>query len=185
MRCPPRGCRRRPSARTWPASSSAHFTCHGYTDPAHPMESGLVLAPRGASTPPTKHIRRLSVAQRGTTLLRPARLADHPSVPALLTLRACSSAWQAETNRGDEFAGLTRVFLQAGARSVLSTLWNVDQESSGRQVSALYARMTADPDAPLWVCYWRAQRDLLDQADAPWLAHPYHFAPMVLNGDWR
>ncbi|WP_330300248.1 CHAT domain-containing protein [Streptomyces sp. NBC_00503] len=163
----------------------AHFTCHGYADPANPMESGLVLSPLGASAPPTKHIRRLSVAQRSAVLLRPSQLTDHPSVPALITLRACSSAWQAETNRGDEFAGLTRAFLQAGARSVLSTLWNVNQESSGLQVSALYSRMKADPNTPLWVCYWRAQRELLDRSDAPWLTHPYHFAPMVLNGDWR
>ncbi|WP_128430551.1 CHAT domain-containing protein [Streptomyces cyaneus] len=163
----------------------AHFTCHGFTDPAHPMESGLVLSAYGTRRPPTKHIRRMSVAQRSLTLLRPSQLADQPAVPALITLRACSSAWQAETNRGDESAGLTRVFLQAGARSVLSTLWNVHQESSGRLVSALYARMTADSDAPLWRCYWRAQRELLDRAEAPWLAHPYHFAPMILNGDWR
>lgn len=51
----------------------AHFTCHGYTDQAHPMESGLVLSPYGTRQPPTKHIRRMSVAQRSVTLLRPSR----------------------------------------------------------------------------------------------------------------
>lgn len=163
----------------------AHFTCHGYTDPANPLESGLVLSPHGTPVPPTKHIRRLSVAQRSNTLLRPSQLLALDSLPALLTLRACSSAWQAETNRGDEFAGLTRMFLQVGARSVLSTLWNVDQESSGQLVSALYSRIAADPSSPLWTCYWHAQKELLGRSDAPWLAHPYHFAPMVLNGDWR
>lgn len=163
----------------------AHFTCHGYTDPVNPLESGLVLSPHGTRVPPTKHVRRLSVAQRSDTLLRPSQLLDLESLPALLTLRACSSAWQAEMNRGDEFAGLTRVLLQVGARSVLSTLWNVDQESSGRFVSALYARIHADPGSSLWTCYWHAQKELLGDTDAPWLAHPYHFAPMVLHGDWR
>ncbi|MEV0445559.1 CHAT domain-containing tetratricopeptide repeat protein [Streptomyces spectabilis] len=163
----------------------AHFTCHGYTDPTHPMESGLVLSAYGARQPPTKYIRRISVARRSVILLRPTQLLGQPRLPTLLTLRACSSAWQAETNRGDESAGLTREFLQAGARSVLSTLWNVHQESSGWLVSALYARITADPSAPLWRCYWHAQQELLNRTDAPWLGHPYHFAPMVLNGDWR
>ncbi|MEE1797168.1 CHAT domain-containing protein, partial [Streptomyces sp. JV176] len=50
-----------------------------------------------------------------------------------------------ETSRVYESAGLTRVFLQAGVRSVASTLWSVHQKSSGRLVPVLDVQITADP----------------------------------------
>jgi CHAT domain-containing protein len=77
--------------------------------------------------------------------------------------------------------GLSRAFLYAGAPSLLLTLWNVSQRSSRTLLEAFYNRWL-DEAAPLpkWAALREAQLLALRGADA----HPYHWAPYVLVGDW-
>lgn len=56
----------------------------------------------------------------------------------LLTLRAGSSGWHAAEHAGDEFVGLTRALLRAGASGTISALWNVDRDSSGALLRGFY-----------------------------------------------
>ncbi|MEU8816710.1 CHAT domain-containing tetratricopeptide repeat protein [Actinoplanes sp. NPDC048796] len=157
----------------------AHVTCHGYVDDASPGESGLVLSDGDR---PTKYVGRLSISQRRATVLRAEDLAVALTSVRLLTLRACSSAWQSGDHRGDEFTGLNRALLRGGAAATLASLWNVDQHSSAEFLGWVYAGWRAGE--PLWRALGEAQRRALADPRT-WMRHPYHWAPLALTGDWR
>jgi CHAT domain-containing protein len=159
----------------------AHVTCHGYTDPHNPMESGLVVADEDGR--PTKFVDRLSIRKRRRSVLRAEDIADARVALRLVTLRACASGQVAAQHAGDEFTGLARSLLRAGAASTVTALWNVDQESSGRLHELMYRHWLGGE--PLWRALWLAQRSLMDDATRPAWNHRYHWAPLVLIGDWR
>jgi tetratricopeptide (TPR) repeat protein len=159
----------------------AHVTCHGYVDPRNPPESGLLLA--DDSDRPTKFVGKMSIYQRRRVLLRAADLAGQQISVRLLTLRACSGGWQSADNAGDEATGIARAMLEAGAAATVSALWNVDQRSSAVLLRELYSRWRAG--APLWRAMWDAQQSVQSDADQPWHNHEYHWASLILVGDWR
>jgi CHAT domain-containing protein/tetratricopeptide (TPR) repeat protein len=163
------------------ASEVVHLTCHGYFDEADPMRSGLLLSD-GVSRPPG-NLARLSRDERNTYVLSARDLAKTSLAARLVTLRACSTGMQGRDNHGDEFSGLVRSLLYAGAGAVIAALWNVDQRSSRDLLEVMY-RDLANGE-PTWKAMWAAQRALLERDDQPYLTHPYHWAPLVLVGDWR
>ncbi|GAB7193421.1 hypothetical protein NUM3379_41310 [Kineococcus sp. NUM-3379] len=158
-----------------------HLTCHGHFDERDPSRSGLLLGD-GASRPPAG-LAGLSRMQRNRFLLSTQDIARSPLAARLVTMRACSTAVQGQRNRGDEFEGLVRSLLYAGAGAVVASLWNVDEPSSRRMLRVFYERLARG--APAWRALWEAQRHLRACEDEPYLAHPYHWAPLVLIGDWR
>jgi tetratricopeptide (TPR) repeat protein len=162
-------------------SELAHVTAHGYVEPRTPMNSGLVLADHQGR--PSKFVGELPPDRRRQVVLRARDLAEVRMRVRLLTLRACSSGWHAAEHAGDEFSGLTRALLRAGAAATISALWNVDQDSSGELLREFY-RSWRD-GVPLWRAMWRAQRTMMEDPDRPWLRHPYHWAALVVVGDWR
>lgn len=96
----------------------------------------------------------------------------------LLTLSACQTA------EGNERAplGLSGAALKARARSVLGTLWPVDDAATVQLMSAFYGGWTAQPGAGKAAALREAQRALLRQADT---RHPYYWAPFALIGNWQ
>src|SRR5207253_744171 len=60
----------------------------------------------------------------------------------LVTLSACETG-HAVVAAGDEPIGLTRSLLYAGARSVIQSLWRVDDDATRRLMSDMYARLRA------------------------------------------
>lgn len=96
----------------------------------------------------------------------------------LLTLSACQTA------EGNERAplGLSGAALKARARSVLGTLWPVDDAATVQLMSAFYAGWTARPELGKAAALREAQRTLLRQADT---RHPYYWAPFALIGNWQ
>jgi CHAT domain-containing protein len=160
-----------------------HLTCHGYFDDRNALESGLLLS-NGFERPP-RDLRSISALERGQYLLTARELLEAHIQAGLVTLRACSTGLQAERNRGDEFEGLTRALLYAGNAAVLASLWNVDQQSSKELLARFYHRWQEQGRATeKWRAFTMAQRDLLT-SEEPHLRHPYHWAPLVLVGDWR
>jgi tetratricopeptide (TPR) repeat protein len=162
-------------------SEVVHLTCHGYFDEKDPMRSGLLLSD-GVSRPPG-NLARLSRAERSTYVVSARDLAETSLTARLVTIRACSAGVQGRDNYGDEFSGLVRSLLYAGAGAVVAALWNVDRRSSRDLVEVLYHHLAAGE--PTWKAMWAAQRALWDRDDQPYLTHPYHWAPLVLVGDWR
>lgn len=95
----------------------------------------------------------------------------------LLTLSACQTA------EGDDRAplGMSGSALKARARSALGTLWPVADESARLVMDGFYRRL-ARGELSRVQALRQAQLALLQQ---PELAHPFHWAPFILIGDWQ
>ena len=78
----------------------------------------------------------------------------------LITLSACHSA-MGRTYRGDETVSLRQAFLLAGASSVLSTLWAVEDETTPRFIQDVYEGMVRKRLSPAHA---------LSQAQRKWIA---------------
>jgi CHAT domain-containing protein len=145
-----------------------HLSTHGYFNVRNPLLSGLELEPDEANDG------RLEVHEiLGLTLD-----AD------LVTLSACEtgmgSGYFNKIPAGDEFVSLTRAFLLAGSRSVLATLWQVDDRSTVVLMEGFYRRLeqsgnTYDQAAALA----QVQRELRRSIK---YKHPFYWAPFVLVG---
>jgi CHAT domain-containing protein len=92
----------------------------------------------------------------------------------LLVLSAC------ETAQGDNRAtlGLAGIAVRAGARSVLSTLWQVSDRSTAELMGHFYKELTK-PEVTKAEALHQAQLALFKQYKAP-----YYWAPYVLVGNW-
>ncbi len=92
----------------------------------------------------------------------------------LLVLSAC------ETAQGDNRAtlGLAGIALRAGARSVLSTLWQVSDRSTAELMARFYKELTNSEVTKAQALH-QAQLALFKQYKAP-----YYWAPYVLVGNW-
>ena len=154
-----------------------HLTCHGYFDARDPMGSGLLVG--NGSGRPTRELHQLSRTRRHELVVSARDLAASDLDAELVTLRACSAGASGELNRGDEFGGLVRSLLYAGAAGVVAPLWNVDQRSSRQLVEAMYEGLASGH--PLWLALQQAQRRLVEAGEDA-LQHPYHWAPLVYIG---
>jgi CHAT domain-containing protein len=102
-----------------PSADWIHFAGHGGWRADAPEASGLRL-----------HDRWLLAGELGDLSLE-ARW---------VTLSACHTA-RALVRPGEEWFGLARAFLLAGAEAVVAAQWDVDDEATARLMTDLYARM--------------------------------------------
>jgi CHAT domain-containing protein len=108
-----------------------HLACHGWFDPELPLSSGLVLSRPEALTP--------GEAPADNGLLQAWEIFQHLRLSAdLVVLSACQSGLGQEV-RGEGLVGLTRAFQYAGARSLVVTLWEVNDASTSVFMQAFYA----------------------------------------------
>ena len=101
------------------------------------------------------------------------------SVLELLVLSAC------ETAKGDSQAalGLAGVAIQAGARSTVATLWQVNDQSSAIFMEEFYRKLLDRTSQTTKAkALQQAQRALLKNPD---YRYPYFWAPYVLIGNWQ
>jgi len=160
-----------------------HLSCHGLFTPLRPALSGLLVCDAEGNRPPGRQA-HLSPVQRGRHLVSIEDLLGRRIHARLVTLRACSSGVQNARNSGDEFDSLTRTMLAGGARTTIASLWNVDQQSSSDLLTRFYGYWSGDAQLGTAEALTRAQRDFIESGDSM-LAHPYHWAPFALVGDWR
>jgi len=99
----------------------------------------------------------------------------------LVVLSACQtglgSGALADVPAGDDWVGLTRAFLHAGARNVVATLWPVDDWATAALMERFYGAgdVAAEPVGALA----EAQRALIA---VPATAHPFYWAGFVNVG---
>jgi tetratricopeptide (TPR) repeat protein len=145
-----------------------HFATHGVLDLTTPEKSGLVLARR---TPDGKSLEGfLSLADVYALRLS----AD------LVTLSACETAL-GSAQRGEGLIGLARGFLHAGARSVVASLWKVNDKATALLMEAFYEGLLVKR-LPAAVALVNAQRTV---AAMERYRSPYFWAGFVLVGDPR
>lgn len=101
---------------------------------------------------------------------------NRPEAIELLVLSACQTA------AGDERAGLgiAGVAFQAGARSTIASLWNLDDESTSVLMNEFYQEL-ANKKLTKAEALRRAQLALLQN---PKYKRPMFWAPYVLLGNW-
>lgn len=99
-------------------------------------------------------------------------------------LAACSTA-SGSTHAYEGLHGLARAFRLAGARTVLLSLWSVDDEATAQWSEALYlSRVAHGSDTP--TAMQHAQRAVLTARRASGRSdHPYFWAGFLALGDWR
>jgi CHAT domain-containing protein len=115
-----------------------------------------------------------SAIQLGTTRLSLFDLYDLRLDAELVVLSGCGTGLNAVLG-ADELVGLTRGLLYAGARSVLVTLWDVNDASTAEFMRRFYRHLSRDPHRAR--ALGRTMRDLRRSHPLP-----YHWAPFVLVG---
>lgn len=138
---------------TAPRFDLIHLACHGQFRPDNPMFSSVHLAD-GWVTVRDICARRLKAQ--------------------LVTLSACETGLN-QILAGEEILGLARGFLSAGARSLLLSLWTVNDEATARLMKDFYANLQrgAGVAASLRV----AQLNFIKHGQ-----HPYFWAPFFVIG---
>ena len=146
--------------------SFIHFAAHATANRASPLDSALILSRQG-----------------NTYTLTAREIMQVPLDASLVTLSSCRSAG-ARAYSGEGLVGLTWAFLQAGARNVIAGLWDVDDESTLRLMSQMYADLTrrALPGVPPGVSpedALRAAQLSLLHGEYPY-KKPYYWGPFQI-----
>lgn len=96
-----------------------HVACHGFYGDGAPWSAGLRLGDAWLSLPEVYAL---------------------PGTGELVVLSGCETG-RGAVYSGDEWVGLVRGFLQAGARAVVASLWEVHDRSAARLMDDFYARL--------------------------------------------
>jgi CHAT domain-containing protein len=134
------------------------MSTHAYFDTNSPLDSGIVLTNNDILT---------------------ARDVIRYRLQADLVVLSASQTGMATSLGGDELAGLAQAFLQAGARSLIVSLWTVDDYSTASLMTAFYSNYRAKFDKAQALS--QAMTHIREQEK--W-QHPYYWAPFVLIGEW-
>ena len=135
-----------------------HIASHGDFEPERPLDSSVLLAPEGTDDG------RLTVSD-----LYSMRIGAD-----LVTLSGCETGLGRIAN-GDDVVGLTRGFLYAGTRTIVASLWQVDDRATGDLMIAFYRS----------IANGLSKRDALRAAQLEQLGkqrHPYFWAAFQLTG---
>jgi CHAT domain-containing protein len=136
-----------------PASRIVHIATHGYFRQDNPMFSSIRLGDSYLSLYDLYHFK----------------------LPAeLVVLSGCATGRNTVTP-GDELMGLVRGLLQAGAQSLMLSLWDVHDASTRDFMIAFYSRLVEGMSKP--VALQAAMAEL--RKSHP---HPYYWAPFALIG---
>jgi len=147
----------------------AHFSCHGFFDFLNPEKSALILAgAKFASDGTPSEEKRYIRSRRGETFdiaecLTLTEIFDlQLSKCRLVALSACETALTDATDTTDEYIGLTSGFFYAGATSVLSTLWAVNDVSTAILMIKFYELLGSEKQPAVAVALRESQLWLRD-----------------------
>lgn len=148
-----------------------HVASHGVMNPRNPMFSHVALAQSGTSRPGDDG--RLELHEvLGLRIRSP-----------LVFLSGCETgvgaAWSTGFARGEDYGTLAQAFLYAGARSVIATLWPIEDEGAAVFADRFYGQLSRVPAAEALA---DAQRAMLRD---PSLQAPYYWAAYQVTGDGR
>ncbi len=135
-----------------------HFATHGEFSETNPLESSIMLAGDDIESGrlKTEEIFTLNIDA------------------SLVVLSACETAI-GKVNTGDEIIGLTRAFIYAGAPSVITSLWRVNDKATYLLMSSFYQNLLTMGKAE---ALRSAQRSVMKDYQ-----HPFYWGAFILNGD--
>src|SRR5215213_1201475 len=145
-----------------------HFATHGFLDSEHPELSSLVLS---------------KVDQHGVKMSGLLTFPDIYSLDLsaeLIVLSACQTALGKEI-KGEGLVGLSHSFMSAGAKSVVASLWKVDDRATFVLMSDFYHSMLSRGVRPVAALRAAKLKMLQDKS----LSAPYYWAGFVFQGDYE
>jgi len=145
-----------------------HLATYGTMNRANPLFSWLDLAP----------------GEFGDARLEVHEVYGMELDARLVVLSACETALGAGTQTnapaGDDWVGLTRAFLAAGADNVVASLWRVEDLATAELMERFYRELREG--LPVVDALATAQRALILDPNA---AHPFYWAAFSLVGEAR
>jgi len=133
-----------------------HFATHALFDPYLPLQSALILSDGQKASPLTAE-----------------RLFEKPLPSHLVVLSACETG-MGKVVAGDDLVGLARSFYLGGAKTVLSSLWPVDDEATRLFMETFYDA-SADGD---YGRAWMAARSRVKDRGYP----PSIYGAFIIGG---
>ena len=141
-----------------------HLACHGIFNEKAPQLSYLALTPDQQNDGKLEMHEVFALDWKGVSLV---------------TLSACSSG-KGQLGAGDDLVGLMRGFMFAGSPSVLSSLWDVDDEATRTLMTSFYKNYGGGMSKPESL-----RQAQLAMMKTPKWSHPYYWSAFVLFGDWE
>ncbi len=143
-----------------------HFATHGLLNSEQPELSGIVLT----------RVDRAGAKRDGVILLHDVYSLDLSA--ELTVLSACQTALGKDV-RGEGLVGLTHGFMSAGSKTVVASLWKVDDRATASLMADFYHSML-QKGMPTGAALRAAK--LKTMQDKRWHA-PYFWAGFVLQGE--
>jgi CHAT domain-containing protein len=149
-------------------SQIIHFATHSLINSDQPQLSGILLS----------MVDRSGAPQNGFLQLRD--IYNLKISAKLVVLSACSTGLGKEV-KGEGLIGLTRGFMYAGSKSVVASLWKVDDRATAQLMARFYSSMLKDNLPP--AAALRVAKESL-RKEKRWRA-PYYWAAFVMQGEYR
>ena len=145
-----------------------HFATHGFLDELLPLNSAIVL-----SVPENP----VDGADNG--LLQAWEIIENVRWNAdLVVLSSCSSALGHEF-AGEGLVGLTRAIQYAGAKTVMASLWDIEDQRTSELMTSFYSALKNG----------KSKDEALQTAQIAMIhspsPRPFYWAAFTLNGDWK
>ena len=141
-----------------------HFACHGFVDEMLPLRSALVLS--------------MMDNEIEDGFLQAREIYNLRLGSDMVVLSACQTG-RGRIESGEGILGLQRVFFFAGARSVVSTLWEIGDKPTAQFMEYFYARLAQGHGKAQSLRL--AKMEMLNSR----YAHPFFWAGFVLSGEYE
>lgn len=145
-----------------------HMASHGLIDAEHPELSSLALSAFDPS------------GERIYNLVQLDDIYELKLNADMVVLSACDTALGVDV-RGEGLIGLVHAFMYAGARSVVGSLWAVQDRATARLMEEFYDNLL-NRNMPPAASLRHAQ--LAIAAERQW-RNPYYWAAFVYQGEWQ
>ncbi len=145
-----------------------HFATHGLTNEQHPELSGIILS---------------RFDEKGQKLDESFRIHDIYGLNLnadLVVLSACETGIGKEV-KGEGLMSLNNAFLQTGAKSVMASLWKVEDGATLELMKTFYGAMAGEnltPSQALRAAQIKLRRN-------PQYQSPFYWAAFTVQGDFR
>jgi CHAT domain-containing protein len=147
-------------------------------------QEGIVQLSTHAETDmndPAKSVLMFSGKKQADTLYLNEILGMNLKNP-LTIVSACESG-KGKSVYGEGSKSFSRAFAFAGSRSVLSTLWKVDDKASALLIELFYKKLSTGADKP--EALRKAKSDYINGCRTSEAACPFYWSGLVLSGDPR
>ena len=145
-----------------------HFSTHGFANDQQGEDSWIAL------TPSTANIQH--------SLLLTKELYNYSLNADFVSLSACETAL-GELVNAEGIIGMTRAFSYAGAKSMMTTLWRVDEQNTSTITIDFYRYLKGDRTSPPLTKSKALQQAKLNFINTVPNPHPFKWAGHILIGD--